>query len=141
MQFIDQTLVYQSLIYFGQVFLAVLLGGLVGLQREKIGKAAGVRTYALVTGGAALFTLISTVIFPNDPARIAAQIVVGIGFLGAGSILQKDDKISGLTTAAGLWMMAAVGMAVGLQQYLLAFFVSLLVVLILMFNEEKIFKK
>ena len=141
MQFIDQTLVYQSLIYFGQVFLAVLLGGLVGLQREKIGKAAGVRTYALVTGGAALFTLISIVIFPNDPARIAAQIVVGIGFLGAGSILQKDDKISGLTTAAGLWMMAAVGMAVGLQQYLLAFLVSLLVVLVLMFNEEKIFKK
>ncbi|HRY36686.1 MAG TPA: MgtC/SapB family protein [Candidatus Magasanikbacteria bacterium] len=141
MQFIDQTSIIQSLIYFGQIFLAVLLGGLVGIQREKIGKAAGVRTYALVTGGAALFTLISTVIFPDDPARIAAQIVVGIGFLGAGAILHKDDKISGLTTAAGLWMMAAVGMAVGLQQYLLAFLVSLLVVLVLMFNEEKFLKK
>ena len=141
MQFIDQASIIQALVYFGQVFLAVLIGGLVGVQREKIGKAAGVRTYALVTGGAALFTLISVVLFPADPARIAAQIVVGIGFLGAGAILHKEDKISGLTTAAGLWMMAAVGMAVGLQQYLLAFLVSLLVILVLMFNEEKILKK
>ena len=141
MQLLDQSFLIQNLMYFGQVFLAVLLGGLVGIQREKIGKAAGVRTYALVTGGAALFTIISTVLFPLDPARIAAQIVVGIGFLGAGSILQKDDKISGLTTAAGLWMMAAVGMAIGLNQYLLAFLVSLLVITVLMFNEEKFLKK
>jgi len=141
MQNIDWSPLIKELYYVGQVFVALLLGGLVGIQREKIGKAAGIRTYALVTGGSALFTLLAVLSFPTDAARIIAQIIVGIGFLGAGAILHKDDKISGLTTAAGLWMMAAVGIAVGLEKYFIAFMVSFLVVLVLMFNEEKFLKK
>ena len=141
MQNIDWSPLIKELYYVGQVFVALLLGGLVGIQREKIGKAAGIRTYALVTGGSALFTLLAVLSFPTDAARIIAQIIVGIGFLGAGAILHKDDKISGLTTAAGLWMMAAVGIAVGLEKYFIAFTVSFLVVLVLMFNEEKFTKK
>lgn len=141
MQNLDWSFIIKDLYYVGQVFLALLIGGLVGIQREKIGKAAGIRTYALVTGGSALFTLLAIITFPADSARILAQIIVGIGFLGAGAILHKDDKISGLTTAAGLWIMAAVGMAIGLNQYLIALLVSALVVLVLMFNEEKIIKR
>jgi len=141
MQNLDWSSLVKEFYYVGQVFVAILLGGLVGLQREKIGKAAGSRTYALVTGGSALFTLLAILSFPTDAARIIAQIIVGIGFLGAGAILHKDDKISGLTTAAGMWIMAAVGIAVGLGQYFIAFAVSILVVLVLMFNEEKFLKK
>jgi len=132
---------YGELYQIGQILLAVLLGGLIGFQRKKSGKPAGIRTYSLIAGGATLFTLISVNAFPFDPARIVAQIVVGIGFLGAGAILHKEDLVLGLTTAAGMWVVAATGVAVGLEMYITALFVSLLTILILTLNEEKIIKK
>lgn len=85
-----------------------------------MGKAAGSRTYALVCFGATLFTMMSMAVPNGDQGRIAAQIVAGIGFIGAGTILHKQDGIEGLTTAAGLWATSAIGMAIGFDWYLQA---------------------
>lgn len=127
--------------YFLQVILAIFLGGVLGWQREIRGKAAGARTYALVTAGSTLFTILSAYVFEDaDSSRVASQIVIGIGFLGAGTILHKERRVEGLTTAAGLWMAAAVGMAIGLRLYALAVFVTLLVLILLIFNEERFMK-
>jgi putative Mg2+ transporter-C (MgtC) family protein len=104
--------------------LAAVLGGLIGLERELDEKAAGVRTHMLVSVGSALFTIVSAYGFHEflteggavvraDPSRIAAQIVTGIGFLGAGVILRRGLTVTGLTTAATLWLVAAIGMAAG----------------------------
>src|SRR3989344_7044505 len=96
--------------------LAVILGMSIGFEREYRRKAAGLRTYTLVALGAALFTILSFQAFPGvpfDPSRIASQVVVGIGFIGAGIIFLRGDRIEGLTTAAGLWVTAAIGMAIG----------------------------
>ena len=89
-----------------QTLLSLVLGGLVGWQRERWGKSAGSRTYALVAAGSTLFTILSLNAFSSNPSQVAAQIVTGIGFLGAGSILHRENKIEGLTTAAGLWIVA-----------------------------------
>lgn len=111
--------------------LVVLLCGLLGLEREARGRAAGLRTHILVGLGAALFTLVSAYGFTDfagvqgargttgyDPTRIAAQIVTGIGFLGAGVIIRQEGAIRGLTTAAGLWVAAAIGMGAAAGYYL-----------------------
>ncbi|MEK7680463.1 MAG: MgtC/SapB family protein [Patescibacteria group bacterium] len=127
-----------ELVYLFRIVLALVLGGILGWQRENWGKSAGPRTYALVAGGSALFTILSVVAFGADTARVASQIVVGIGFLGAGTILHKENRVEGLTTAAGLWMVAAIGMAVGLKFYILSSVVSLLVLLIFMINDKKL---
>jgi putative Mg2+ transporter-C (MgtC) family protein len=133
--------VISQIFFVGQILLAIILGALIGWQREVRGKAAGGRTYALVCAGSALFTILSINAFPgSDPARVAAQIVVGIGFLGAGTILNRDNRIHGLTTAAGLWVSAAIGMAVGVGFYLVAIVGALLMLGVLMVNEEKILK-
>lgn len=97
-----------------RLLLATLLTGLIGFEREATGKAAGLRTHAMVGFGAALFTIVSIAGFnEGDPARVAAQIVTGIGFLGAGAIWRSEDRVRGLTTAAGLWAVAAIGMGIG----------------------------
>lgn len=122
-----------------QILLAFVLGLVLGLQREYSEKPAGLRTYSLVATGAALFTIISKTGFNEflidasryDPARIASNVVVGIGFLGAGVIVLRREKIEGLTTAAGLWVSAGIGMAVGAEMYGLAVFTTLLSVAIL----------
>jgi putative Mg2+ transporter-C (MgtC) family protein len=110
----DQTLL--------RLVAAVVLGGAIGLERELDEKAAGLRTHILVSLGSALFTLVSAYGFSEfvvagtsrtDPTRIAAQIVTGIGFLGAGVIFRQGFNVRGLTTAASLWLVAAVGMAAG----------------------------
>lgn len=108
---------------------AMILGGIIGLEREYRSKDAGFRTHFLVSLGAALFTLISIYAFdgPRDTARVAAQIVSGIGFLGAGLIVFQRNVVRGLTTAAGLWVTAAVGMACGTGQYFMAVLVAVLV--------------
>ena len=102
--------------------IATLLGGLVGLERERLDRAAGLRTHALVAVASALIMIVSTYGFPVpadgtegslDPSRIAAQVVSGIGFLGAGVIIFRDNTIRGLTTAATLWAVAGVGLAAG----------------------------
>jgi putative Mg2+ transporter-C (MgtC) family protein len=103
--------------------LAVVLGGIIGIEREVLEKPAGFRTHILVALGAATFTLISLYGFFGsgaDPARIASNIVVGIGFIGAGTIWRHGTGVGGLTTAASLWMVAAIGTAVGSGFYLVA---------------------
>jgi putative Mg2+ transporter-C (MgtC) family protein len=104
--------------------LTAVLCGAIGLERELRGQAAGLRTHILVGVGAALFTLVSAYGFEDapgrnaDPTRIAAQIVTGIGFLGAGTIIRQGLTVRGLTTAAALWIVAAIGMAIGAGYYL-----------------------
>ena len=114
-----------------KLIVALALGLVVGIEREFVGKEAGTKTYSLVALGAALFTIIS--FDPNfpDPSRIIAQIITGIGFIGAGLIIFHENKIHGLTTAAGLWTMAGVGVAVGMGYYFLAVVSALLVLFIL----------
>ena len=99
-----------------RLLLAAVLGAAIGLEREVHEHPAGMRTHLLVSVGSAAFTVLSIFAFPApgaDPARVAAQIVAGVGFLGAGSILKEGATIRGLTTAASLWAVAAVGMAAG----------------------------
>jgi putative Mg2+ transporter-C (MgtC) family protein len=101
-----------------RLFVAAALGGAIGVERELRERQAGLRTHLVVSVGAALFTLVSAYGFSNfdgkvDPTRIAAQIVSGIGFLGAGAIIRQGLSVRGLTTAASLWLVAAIGMAAG----------------------------
>ncbi|MBI2252280.1 MAG: MgtC/SapB family protein [Armatimonadetes bacterium] len=108
---------------FTRLLTATLLGGLIGLERERTHRAAGLRTHVLVSIGSALFTMIGFYAIngkgvPVDPTRIAAQIVSGIGFLGAGTIMRYGVSIKGLTTAASLWSIAGIGMACGTGFYL-----------------------
>lgn len=111
-----------------RLVVASLLGGAIGLERDKHGRAAGLRTHLLVSLGAALFTVLSELIsryndgvgFVADPGRIAAQIVTGIGFLGAGVIVKNQGNVRGLTTAACLWTAAAIGMASGAGLFTIA---------------------
>jgi len=94
----------EYLYFLLQLILALILGWAIGWQRGQIGKAAGPRTYALVCIGSTLFTILSKQAFDGaDTGKVAAQIITGIGFLGAGIILHKKDTVVGLTTAAGLW--------------------------------------
>lgn len=113
------------------LFVALVLGLIVGIEREFVGKEAGTKTYSLVTMGAALFTVLS--FDPNfpDPSRIIAQIVMGIGFIGAGLIIFHQNKIHGLTTAAALWTMSAIGVSVGMRYYALSVISTAFVLFIL----------
>jgi putative Mg2+ transporter-C (MgtC) family protein len=124
-----------------RLMLAAALGGIIGLEREASGKPAGFRTNLLICLGAALITQLSIDVaaditlpggFRSDPGRIAAQIVSGIGFLGAGTIIQARGSVVGLTTAATLWVVAAIGMAVGAGAYVQALLGAMLVMLALM---------
>jgi putative Mg2+ transporter-C (MgtC) family protein len=102
--------------------LSLLCGLLIGTERELRGKPAGISTNSFVIGGAAMFTFVSLAVDPNSPARIAAQVVSGVGFLGAGMILKsdKDGTVTNLTTAASIWFSAAIGVAIGFGWYLIA---------------------
>jgi putative Mg2+ transporter-C (MgtC) family protein len=128
---------YQIEIVF-QFVLAAILGGFIGIEREFLKKAAGLRTYVMVCSGCALLTILSYYGFEYigssmdyDPSRLAAGILTGIGFIGAGTILKKGDKIEGITTAAGLWVAAAIGIAVGLKLYIIAIFAAFFTFIIL----------
>ena len=140
-----------ELVFLARLMLALLLGGLIGVERQwKKGKnaaAAGFRTHILATVGTCIFTLVSVsmpqiaaamgnaagygIINNADPGRIAAQAVSGIGFIGAGAILQSKGRIRGLTTAASLWVSAAIGMAVGAGLYLTAIAATILTLITL----------
>lgn len=103
--------------------VAVILGGIIGTERELQQEEAGLRTHTLVALGAATFTVISSHAFSElspDPTRIAAQIVTGVGFIGAGTILRLEGSIRGLSTAASLWAAGAIGMAAGAELYIVA---------------------
>lgn len=131
-----------------RIFLAALLGTLIGLEREFTQKSAGLRTHILVTLGSTIFTIVSMSDFyydlswmpftptdenriVRDPTRVAAQIVTGIGFIGGGAVLRYGATVRGLTTAASLWIMASIGMLVGIGQYRLSIISTLLAFLVL----------
>ena len=123
-----------------KLVVAVLLGGIIGWEREHTARPAGLRTHILVSVGSALMTIISMEAFSgSDPSRVAAQIVSGIGFLGAGTIMREGLSVKGLTTAASLWATAGIGMAVGTGFYTAAIITTVLVFLTLtaMFLREK----
>lgn len=109
-----------------KLLLSLVLGGIVGIERKRKGQMAGVRTFALICMGSTLAMIVSAYIpiiynlKVGDPARVAAQVVSGVGFLGAGAILQNKGSIRGLTTAAGIWIVAALGLAIGVGLYLIA---------------------
>jgi putative Mg2+ transporter-C (MgtC) family protein len=131
-----------------KLFIALALGMIIGTERVWAHKTAGMRTYALVSMGSALFVVISNEMVKfysgfsgMNPLMIVSQIVVGIGFLGAGIIFNKDSKLVGLTTATGLWVAAGIGMACGLGLYSIAIVattLTLFVFIVLWFIEEKI---
>ena len=117
-----------------RLFAAGLMGGLIGLEREFRAKEAGVRTHCIVALGSALFMIISQFAFEgrqHDAARVAAQVVSGIGFIGAGVIIFQKNAVRGITTAAGLWVAAAIGLACGGGMYSVAIAATLLTVLVL----------
>ncbi len=117
----------------GHLVVAVILGGAIGFERELQRKAAGLRTTILICVGAALFTELSIAFseVSGDPGRIAAQIVTGVGFLGAGAIIKSRGSVFGMTTAATIWLTAAIGMAVGFGALLEAVGATVLVLLVL----------
>lgn len=134
--FMSQFLVQNSEIII-RLLVACGLGLLVGAERLFVGKQAGMKTHALVSLGSALFVIVSELIAIKyvsigglDPTRIASQIIVGIGFLGAGSIMLQDSRLQGLTTAGGLWVMAGIGMACGFGFYNLAIVTTVLVLFV-----------
>lgn len=115
--------------------IAVGLGAIIGLERTLAGKTAGLRTYAMVSLGSSLFVIISQIVSSNmngsfDPLRMASQVIAGIGFIGAGLVIFKDRKITGITTAAGLWVSAGVGMASGFGLYSVSITATVFVMLI-----------
>ena len=116
-----------------QLVLAVILGGAVGIERELRGKPAGLRTNILICMGATLFTVLSYRLSMGrgDPGRVAAQILTGVGFIGAGTILHLRGAVTGLTSAATIWVVAAVGMALGSGAYMEAMGATLLIMVVL----------
>ena len=120
---------------FFRIILATFLGGLIGLERERSHKAAGLRTNAMVALGSVLLTIISVNAFQGepyaDPSRLISNIVVGIGFIGGGAILHQGSRVQGLTTAATLWVVAVIGIVVGVGFYREAVFSVALVYFIL----------
>ena len=125
--------------YVLKIVLAGLCGAVIGLEREISGKPAGLRTTVLICVGSCLFVILSYVMAWDDdgsqigdPARIAAQIVTGIGFLGAGAIIQSRGSVIGLTTAATIWVTASIGMAIGIGYYPLAVVTTLIILFVLL---------
>ncbi|MBQ2312597.1 MAG: MgtC/SapB family protein [Elusimicrobiaceae bacterium] len=119
--------------------VSFVLGAIVGFERQYHEKPAGFSTNTLICMGSTIFALISLMsaqYYGGDPARIAAQIVTGVGFLGAGSIIREGNKISGLTTAAGIWVVAAIGMATGYGEFGIAGFGVLLVLILQVFRRK-----
>jgi len=117
-----------------RLLLATALGTIIGYQRERANRPAGLRTHILVCVGAALFTVVSVYGFGSlaDPGRVAAGIVTGIGFLGAGAIIQREGGlVAGLTTAATIWIVAAIGMAAGAGLYIAASVVAAIAMIVL----------
>ncbi len=124
-----------------RLLLAAVLGGGIGFQRERASKLAGLRTHILICLGSALFTVVSILGFTGnvDPARIAAGVVTGIGFIGAGVIFRgmRGDKVMGITTAASIWVTAAIGIAAGAGLYIIATATAIVTILVLMIPRVK----
>lgn len=126
-----------------KLFLSMVFGSMVGWERKRKGQIAGIRTFALISMGATLAMILSIYVPQEylglkngDPGRIAAQVVTGIGFLGAGAIIQMKGSVRGLTTAAGIWIVAAIGMAVGVGMYAVSFVSTGLILVVLLLLEQ-----
>ena len=128
-----------------QLLLVVIFGGLIGFEREWKRKEAGLQTYTLVTLGACVFTIISSQLFNFfgdktglgfDPSRIILAVATGIGFIGAGAIFRRENHTEGITTAAGLWAVAGIGVAVGAKLYFLALMATFFTLLVLIIYGE-----
>lgn len=126
-----------------KLLLSMVLGSAVGYQRKVRGQSAGLRTFSLISMGAALAMILSIYVPQEylglkngDPGRIAAQVVTGIGFLGAGAIIQMKGSVKGLTTAASIWMVATIGMAVGVGMYWISLVATLLILVVLAWLEQ-----
>lgn len=123
--------------YFLKIFTAVLCGGLIGLERELARKAAGLRTNILICMGSTIYMVVSDLVpllnpgVVADPGRVAAQVVTGIGFIGAGSIIRSGPTVEGMTTAATIWIVAALGLVIGIGYPLLAILFTLVVLIVL----------
>jgi putative Mg2+ transporter-C (MgtC) family protein len=153
MNYITEQILSTEITTFGAVFkllLSLCLGALIGTERRHKGQAAGMRTFALIAMGATLAMIISIYIPQEymglkngDPGRIAAQVISGIGFLGAGAIIQMKGSVRGLTTAAGIWMTACLGLAIGAGMYIISIFSCLFIIGVLKLFEyfEKKFLK
>ncbi len=116
-----------ELVIVMKIIIATLFGGIIGYEREISRKAAGLRTHILVCLGSTIFTILSLQAFPGaDTSRVASYIIAGIGFIGAGTVIQTKEKIIGLTTAASLWITAAIGMAIGSEFYILALIATII---------------
>jgi len=115
-----------------RLLLAAALGAIIGAQREWSQKPAGLRTLSLISVGAALFAVISELGFLGGDTRIAAGVVTGVGFLGAGAILHRQGGVEGLTTAAAMWVAAGIGLAAGAGLYLIASVITIVIVMILL---------
>lgn len=128
----EQLFAERELIFIINLAVTLICGVLVGLERELKNKPAGISTQTLVITGSMIFTYLSGLVGEGDPGRIAAQIVSGVGFLGAGIILKSESKgkVTNLTTAASIWYSAAVGMAIGFEMYVIAIAAALYAVLI-----------
>jgi putative Mg2+ transporter-C (MgtC) family protein len=123
-----------------RLLLSVVLGGVIGFERERAKKAAGLRTHILICLGACLFTVVSIYGFGGDIARVAAGVVTGIGFIGAGAIIRggREGIIAGLTTAATIWSVAGIGLAAGAGLYLVAVVATLLILLVLIIPHPRV---
>jgi len=152
MEFFTDLLPQLDFNIINRLLIAALLGGIIGFERERSGKVAGLRTHVLVSLGAALVSIISIHLFETYPAvggdksfdyHLIANILVGIGFIGAGTILRKESKIEGTTTAASLWAVAVIGMAAGLRMYSEAIAATAIVYIVLagLWLLEKYFTK
>lgn len=113
-----------------QVIYSIILGFLIGLEREASGKDIGIRTSALISLGSTLFCLISSTLTQGDPTRIVGQVITGVGFIGAGLIFRSENNVHGLTTATTIWCTAAVGALVGMGLNQLAFIGMLAIIII-----------
>lgn len=137
-----------NILIFTQLIVALVLGALVGLERTLAGKTAGMRTFALVAMGSALFVIIAEYFSTShigleifDPLRVAASVVTGVGFIGAGLIIFDRDGVHGLTTAAGMWVAAAIGIGIGFKFWWPSIFTTFLILFTfapMWFIEEKV---
>lgn len=112
--------------FIGRIILSVILGALIGVEREAKGHEAGIRTFGFISLGSCIFGLLSLHVSHGDPGRIAAQIVTGIGFLGGGLIVKDQGIVRGLTTAAMVWCTSAIGLAVAFEFYVTSIFTTLI---------------
>ena len=119
-----------ELIFIVNLVLSIILGYIIGAERESRGKDAGISTHIFVLSGAMLFTYLSSIVDPASESRIAAQIVTGIGFLGAGLILKEGANVKNLTTAASIWFAGAIGMSIGFGFYVIAALSGLIAVIV-----------